>query len=859
MTSPLATAFVLIRPTTAGFAPALKRDLEGASAGAAAAGAKTGQSWTAGFQKSGVTKVANKISEGLIGAGAASVYMAVKFQSAMEKMHTQAQVSQTQIASLGKGILALAGKVGASPDSLALSLYHVESAFQSVGITGRKALEMVRIAAEGAAVGGADLEDVTNALTAVMASGIKGTRSMSGAMGILNAIVGAGDMKMSDLATAMGTGFLAVIKGFGVSITDAGAALATFGDNNIRGAKAGTQLRMTVQALAAPTSAGAKNLISLGIASGSLAKDMQKGGLKLAINDLAEKLKAAGYTSKQTGAILTETFGKRAGVGIQILLDQLGRFNSKFPDITRGAGNFADAWKRTQATAAQQMKDLGHGLEALGVTIGQKLLPPLMSVFGFIRTHTTLVLTLAGVVGGLALAISAVSLGIKLYEAAVGVATAVQWLWNAAMDANPIGLVIIAIGALVVGIMLLWKHCAWFRTAVLTVWHAVKTGFDAVWGGLKTAFAWVQVHWKLLAAILFGPFGLAIDAITTHWKAVSKALLVVWDFLKSNWQAIYEFIIHPIALAVAFIFDSWKTVVTRTALLISDIRNFFAPAVHWLFDAGKNVIMGLFGGMFRAVGAAASWVAKIGGTIIGAVTRFFGIHSPSTVFFGMGTNLIKGLFMGMVHGASGLAKWVVGQIKSIGGSLLGDLASFLGFGGGGGGSPTGTASGPYQAYAAKQLAAFGWSASQMGPLIALWNQESGWNPIAQNPTSTAYGIAQFLDTTWAGYGPKTSDGYKQIFYGLEYIRSRYGSPSAAWGHEQAFNWYDKGGWLPTGLSLAYNGTGRPEQVIGPGGAGGSRTYHLNVSVAPGGEAEAGRQIVQRILQFEKRSGPGWRK
>jgi hypothetical protein len=47
-----------------------------------------------------------------------------------------------------------------------------------------------------------------------------------------------------------------------------------------------------------------------------------------------------------------------------------------------------------------------------------------------------------------------------------------------------------------------------------------------------------------------------------------------------------------------------------------------------------------------------------------------------------------------------------------------------------------------QAYAASQLARYGWSGDQMPPLIDLWNQESGWNPYAVNPSSGAYGIPQ---------------------------------------------------------------------------------------------------------------------
>jgi cell wall-associated NlpC family hydrolase len=153
-------------------------------------------------------------------------------------------------------------------------------------------------------------------------------------------------------------------------------------------------------------------------------------------------------------------------------------------------------------------------------------------------------------------------------------------------------------------------------------------------------------------------------------------------------------------------------------------------------------------------------------------------------------------------------------------SLIGSSGASGGFGVPPGGFPSAAsagsaprASGPYQAYAERLFPRFGWGASQMSPLVSLWDRESGWNPIAQNPTSTAYGIAQFLDTTWAGFGPKTSDPYLQMLYGEEYIKQRYGSPAGAWGHETSAGWYDKGGWLPPGLSLAVNNTGRPEPVV----------------------------------------------
>ena len=117
----------------------------------------------------------------------------------------------------------------------------------------------------------------------------------------------------------------------------------------------------------------------------------------------------------------------------------------------------------------------------------------------------------------------------------------------------------------------------------------------------------------------------------------------------------------------------------------------------------------------------------------------------------------------------------------------------------------------------KQMAArVGWTGAEWNALDKLWTKESGWNHLAQNPTSTAYGIPQFLDSTWATVGgTKTSDPRKQIQYGIKYIQQRpqYGSPSKAWAHSVANNWYDNGGYLMPGVTRANNETGKPEPVF----------------------------------------------
>jgi hypothetical protein len=109
-------------------------------------------------------------------------------------------------------------------------------------------------------------------------------------------------------------------------------------------------------------------------------------------------------------------------------------------------------------------------------------------------------------------------------------------------------------------------------------------------------------------------------------------------------------------------------------------------------------------------------------------------------------------------------------------------------------SPTASAavaSGSPQHIARAMLGSFGWSSSQVSCLDPLWAHESGWSVSAYNAGSGAYGIPQALPgSRMASAGPDwQTNAATQIRWGLEYIKGTYGSPCAAWDHEQATGWY----------------------------------------------------------------------
>jgi len=131
-------------------------------------------------------------------------------------------------------------------------------------------------------------------------------------MGVMNAIVGAGNMRMADLTGALSTGILSVAKTFGVSIESVGAALADMTHQGIPAEEAATRLRMTLSLLGAPTTKAAGALKSIGLSTTDLAAAMRgPDGILGAVTLLRQHLDNSGLSATQTAALLSHAFGRR--------------------------------------------------------------------------------------------------------------------------------------------------------------------------------------------------------------------------------------------------------------------------------------------------------------------------------------------------------------------------------------------------------------------------------------------------------------------------------------------------------------------------------------------------------------------
>lgn len=529
------------------------------------------------------------------GVGFESVKLAMSFDQTMELIHTQAGASQAEVEQLKDSVLALAPAVGIGPEKLAEGLYHIES----TGMRGQAALDTLTQAAKLAAIGVADLDDVTYAMSGVMSVGMKDVKSAADAISFMNATVGMGDMRMDKLTQAIGTGILPAFKSAGLGMTDFSASLATLADNSVPADEAATRLKMTVALMSAPTKAAADALQEIGISSTQLANDMrQPNGLLVAVDDLKTHLEKSGKTAVEQNQIIEHAFGGgRTSGAIMTLIEESDRLKSKYDQLGTAAGRAATtnaAWAEQQKQFSQQLHELVAWLQELGVKIGNWLIPKLQSAAVWVMANTDLLKKLAIIIGG-PLVVAIAAYVVSMASAAVATIAAT---WE-------ILLIIAAVMAVAYGIYELVTHWntawSWIKGIAGDVWGWIVSAWHHTIDALATAAKWVKTKvidpvvgffmhymWPVIKAFLDAfvwLFNVAFGLIYTGGLAFVALWRIVWGFIADVAQGAYnhvllpvarfigDYVIHPIVVAVTILWQLWTLAWGK-----------ITAAVQWAYD-----------------------------------------------------------------------------------------------------------------------------------------------------------------------------------------------------------------------------------------------------------------------------------
>lgn len=363
--------------------------------------------------------------------GGVGVKSAADFGNAMELIHTQAGASQQEVNSLSGAVVRMSEGTTQGPMDLAQGLFHLES----VGLRGANAMSVLHVATEGAAAGQANLEDVTNALASAMVTHIQGAQNATQAMSILNATVGAGNMRMGDLAAAMSSGVLPAAQEFGVSLSEVGAALATLTDAGVPAQDAGTRLRMLWSQIGAMGSnaKATKTLESFGMTTQQLAQDIRgPDGVVVALADMKAHMENAGLSQTgQNTAIASMFGGGRSSSAVITLMDNLQRMQGKFIAINDNAANFAQDVSAALSTPAARFAELKSSAEAAAIGLGNALMPAAMTLLDVLTPLIDTVANVANWFATLPAPVRDAAAGFALLIAAIG-----PMLWIGGQVAN---------------------------------------------------------------------------------------------------------------------------------------------------------------------------------------------------------------------------------------------------------------------------------------------------------------------------------------------------------------------------------------------------------------------------------------
>lgn len=179
------------------------------------------------------------------------------------------------------------------------------------------------------------------------------------------------------------------------------------------------------------------------------------------------------------------------------------------------------------STASGEMARYKESVDQAKVAVGEALLPALKSLLGMLQPVFTWLANNQKVIAKLAPVVAALAGVVLAVAAALRVWAAIQAVLNVLMSANPIGLIILAIAALVGGVYEAYRHFKVFRDAV-----------NDVWSVLKFLANWIMAHWKIIVDLLLGPVGVLltnlhtveqvikdiVHALESVGDAVSKAL-----------------------------------------------------------------------------------------------------------------------------------------------------------------------------------------------------------------------------------------------------------------------------------------------------------------------------------------------
>nr|DAK34939.1 MAG TPA: tail tape measure [Caudoviricetes sp.] len=759
----IARAFVEIVPSTKGVGKAICDAFSNANNSVSQKGSESGKKYAVGFNQN-ISKIGSNIAQKLTsanstviqkgsqaGTGYASTFsqkaagIGGKIQQALNSMASHAQKSGENAGNgFAKGfglkmgmisgiaqsvtskILGAFGGITSEIMSASDSAQKFGATLQFAGVSNKQIKELTKSTQTYADKTVYDLEDIRSTTAQLASNGVKGYDKLAEAAGNLNAIAGGNKETFKSVAMVL--------------TQTAGAGKLT-ADN----------WRQLSQAIPGASGKIQEQLKKNGVYTGNFADAMREGKitseafnqalLDLGFNDVAVKAAQSTVTIEgawgnlqasvvKAGMIIFDSIKGPTTQAMSAIADAIGNLtNSMQAPLSAAISGVIDWFGKLFAAMQnvgvfesfkaiwQSLCDIFKEIFSIAEGTWSTLFPPeaLAAAIKFICDVLNGVLQ---VVKALAPAIMPVIAAWAAYKAAVVIATVAQTVFNAVMAMNPLGLTVIAIGAVVAALTYFFTQTEQGRQ----MWQSLCDGFNDF---TQTILPPLQDAWNAFACTLNDFTQMILPFLQNAWNGfldLCKALQPVTDALKDSlgalakvlgdtlgpvfstigdivkgviqvfkglceflsgvftgdwgkcWQGIQDIFSGTWNAISSFFTGIWNGIqngakagidaVFRFVTGLKDrILGFFSGAGQWLWNAGRAILDGLLAGLRRAwqsvcnfVGGIGSWIAKHKGPI----------SYDKKLLIPAGNSIMQGFSKGLGDSWQGVQKQVAGFTKQSG-------------------------------------------------------------------------------------------------------------------------------------------------------------------------------------------------
>lgn len=593
----------------------------------------------------------------LAGAGTAIMKIGNDFESQMSRVQAIAGATGTELEALTNQALELGSSTSFSASEVAQGMENLASA----GFTTNEIMSAMPGLLDLAASSGAELGTASEiAASAIRGFGLEATDAGHVADVFAEAAART-NAQTEDMGEAMK--YIApVANAMGQSLEETAAAIGIMSDAGIKGSQAGTSLRGALSRLAKPTDVMYAKMEELGLSF----YDAQ--GNMLPLNEIVSQLQNSfvGLTQEQQNNALVTLFGQESLSGMLALIqrgpDELVSLTESFKNCDGAAAEMAETMLDNTSGSIEEMMG---AIETLAIKLQQVMAPVITKVVekitefvewlgsldeGTLQLIATIAAVAAAVgpvlivIGNVIKAISTIGTAItSIISIVKTVGTAISGLFTL-LAANPVGLVIAAIAALIAIFVTLWNNCEAFREFWIGLWEGIKSivsgaveaikgffsgvadFFISAWDGVTEFFSGL---WEGLKGIVQGVADFFIGLWTTQiemfkslWSGISEFFSGLWEGIKGIFSAVADFFIDLWTKNVETMKAIWGVLTDFFSGLWEGIKSIFSAVADFFINLWTKHLETMRNLWDTLVGFFTSLWEKIKG-VFSAVVEFF--------------------------------------------------------------------------------------------------------------------------------------------------------------------------------------------------------------------------------------------